>query len=112
MSNYLKKYENDYNNNKISLSKLQTYRREYDRLSDEEKEKLDYPNGKPKEKPATIESENSKTTEEQILETLRSIDKNTHNTNAHLTFYTILIIIYIIYAIFLYVQFKSKTNSW
>ena len=114
MSNYLKKYEDDYNKNKISLSQLQTYRREYDRLSDEEKEKLDYPNGKPIDTHTTTKPTESLgmteslSVDERILQTLERIEENTTTTNGHLMFYTVLFIIGIVLWIFSLITLSSR----
>lgn len=60
MSNYLKKFEEDYNNNKISLSQLHNYRTAYNKLSDEEKESLDNSTDVTNEKSTSQKSENPK----------------------------------------------------
>ena len=65
MSEYIKKLERDYSSNKISLTQLTIKRDEYYELSDQEKEKLDYPQGKPKDETSTIISKEVLTEDEK-----------------------------------------------
>ena len=98
MSKYIKNLENDFNNNVITLSQVTTKRREYNELSDEEKEKLDS---------TPFVSEDSLPTDIQILKTLKKIEENTVSTKSHLMFYTIVLIVNLLYMVIMFVKFNS-----